>query len=197
MLKTGKIAPDFTLPLFDSGNSHLYSSSKTSVVAFYKFNCPICQFTFPFLQKIFERLQAAFSFVAIAQDAADKVISFRDTYGITIPTAMDLPPYPVSNAYRIEIVPSLFVINEDHWIEIAFESFDKKQIQKTADLLAKKSGQKSFDVFEGAAVPELRPGWNSRNAWEFLRWTAVCSAGILLAEMPMTNIEQMNFEVWS
>ena len=158
MLKTGKIAPDFSLPFFNGGKANLYSAGKTAVLAFYKFSCPICQFTFPFLQKIFEQFGESFYFVAIAQDAADKVTPFRETYGITIPTAMDLPPYPVSNAYGIEIVPSLFVIAEDHRIKMSFESFDKKQIQKTADLLAEKSGRKSFDVFEGEAVPELRPG---------------------------------------
>lgn len=158
MLKAGKVAPDFTLPFFDGGVSNLYSAGKTAVLIFYKFSCPVCQFTFPFLQKIYETYGDAFYFVAIAQDPAEKTIPFRETFGITVPTLMDLQPYPVSNTYRIETVPSIFLVNEDHKIDTSFEGFDKKQLERLSDSLAHKSGLPRIALFQGLSVPELKPG---------------------------------------
>jgi thiol-disulfide isomerase/thioredoxin len=142
MLKKGDTAP----------------GQQTGFLVFYKFSCPICQFIFPFLQKIFEAYGDVFRFTAIAQDPAEKVDAFNETYGVRIPTILDLPPYHLSNAYGIEVVPSIFIVNEDHRIELAFESFDKKQIEKSIELLAQRTGRSPIDVFHGQSVPELRPG---------------------------------------
>lgn len=159
MLKENQTAPDFTLPVFGGGNSRLYDrDGKTALVIFYKFNCPVCQLSLPFLEKIYEAYGDAFYFVAIAQDGPEKTAGFRKEYNITIPTLMDMDPYPVSIQYGLETVPSLFLIDPDNRIRLADEGFVKQGILNLADILAEKSGRTQIDVFGHAKVPDFKPG---------------------------------------
>ena len=157
LIHKGK-APDFTLPRFEGGESHFYADARDSVLIFYKFSCPVCQFTLPYLQRIYDGYGDAFYFVAIAQDGADKTAAFRKQYRITIPTLMDLSPYPTSNQYGVEVVPSIVFTDPSHEIRASFDGFVKQEILNLADALAQKSGRAQLDIFEDAVVPEIRPG---------------------------------------
>ena len=56
-LTSGKTAPDFSLTGLD-GETHSLGSllhGGPVVVAFFKISCPVCQFTFPYLQRIADR----------------------------------------------------------------------------------------------------------------------------------------------
>ena len=159
MLKPNQIAPDFTLPQLQNGESHFYGETdKRAVLVFYKFSCPTCQFTLPFLQTIYEAYGNALYFVAIAQDGPEETNQFRRDYSITIPTLMDLPPYPVSNAYQITSVPSIFLTGSDHKILYSGDGFVKQEILNLADELAEKTGLPQIDVFADIPVPEMKPG---------------------------------------
>ena len=160
MLKTNQIAPDFTLPAFGGRESGYYSSAEArmAVLVFYKFSCPTCQFTLPFLQKIFDAYGDSVYFVTIAQDDAEKTADFRKEYGITIPTLMDLPPYPVSRRYQLRDVPSIYLIDPDHTIRYSGEGFVKQEVLNLADVLAEKTGRAQIDVFGNASVPEFKAG---------------------------------------
>ena len=158
MLNEGDIAPDFTLPQFNNGPHRFYDSQQAAVLAFYKFSCPTCQFTFPFLQKIYEAYGDAFYFAAIAQDDSEKTAQFRKDFGITIPTFMDVPPYPVSNLYGLISVPAIFLIEPDRRIRYAGAAFVKQEILNLADVLAEKSGRPQIEPFANMDVPEIKPG---------------------------------------
>lgn len=157
MLLENQLAPDFELPAFDGAKSGL-REGKTSVLVFYKFSCPTCQLALPFLQKMYGAYGDAFYFVAIAQDDREKTAAFREEYGITIPTLLDLPPYPVSYSYQIVSVPSIFLIDPDRRIRYSGEGFVKQELLNLADILAQKSGRPQIDLFAGANVPEWKPG---------------------------------------
>lgn len=159
MLQEKQTAPDFTLPVLGGGDSHFYSQDdKTAVLVFYKFNCPTCQLTLPFLQKIYEAYGDAFYFVAIAQDPPDKTADFQKQYRITMPLLMDMNPYPVSRDYGLESVPSIFLVNKDRTIRYAGEGFAKQELMNLADVLAEKSGRTQIDLFAYANVPDYKPG---------------------------------------
>jgi peroxiredoxin len=157
LIHKGK-APDFRLPRFDGGESHFYDEARDSVLIFYKFSCPVCQFALPYLQRIYDAYGDAFYFVAIAQDGPDKTAVFRKEYGITIPTLMDLPPYSVSNKYGVESVPSIIFADASREIRASFDGFVKQEILNLADALAERSSRPQLDLFANEAVPELRPG---------------------------------------
>ena len=158
MLNEGQIAPDFTLPQFNNGSHRFYDSQQTAVLIFYKFSCPTCQLALPFLQKIYEAYGDGFYFVAIAQDDPEKTAQFRKDFGITIPTLMDVAPYPVSRLYGLVSVPTIFLIDPDHRIRSAGEGFVKQEILNLADVLAEKSGRPQIEVFGNEEVPEFKPG---------------------------------------
>lgn len=159
MLLENQLAPDFELPAFEGGKSGLGDAGgKTSVLVFYKFSCPTCQLALPFLQKIYDAYGDAFYFVAIAQDDREKTVVFREEYGITIPTLLDLPSYPVSRNYQIVSVPSIFLIDPDRRIRYSGEGFVKQELLNLADILAQKSGRPQIDLFAYANVPEWKPG---------------------------------------
>jgi peroxiredoxin len=159
MLQANQKAPDFKLPIFGDGQSHFYDQQgKTAVIVFYKYNCPTCQWTMPFLQKIYDAYGDAFYFVAIAQDDAEKTQGFQRDYGVTMPILLDMSPYKVSSAYGLEIVPSIFLVDPYHKISYSGEGFVKQEILNLADILAEKSGRPQIDVFENVNVPEIKPG---------------------------------------
>jgi peroxiredoxin len=160
MLEVNQTAPDFTLPLFGNGQEHFYETAaqQNSVLLFYKFSCDTSRFTFPYLQKIYERYSDSFYFRAIAQDNAEPTAQFREELGITMPTLLDVKPYPVSRAYSIHTVPSIFFVNPGRKVRLSSYGFVRQDILNLADLLAEKSGLPQLDVFESAEVPEIKPG---------------------------------------
>jgi len=158
MLDVNQIAPDFTLPALVGGELHLYAAPETSALIFYKFSCGTCRFTFPFLQRIYEAYSTTFNIMAIAQDDAEATENFRKELGVTIPTLLDLTPYPVSAAYGLETVPSIFLVDRSHKITFATYGFVKQDIMNFADILAEKTGRPQIDIFGDAEVPEIKPG---------------------------------------
>ena len=159
MLLEKQMAPEFELPAFGGGTGGLqYSQEKTSVLTFYKFSCPTCQLALPFLQKIFEAYGDAFNILAIAQDDREKTEGFRREYRIQLPTLLDLPPYPVSRAYELVSVPTIFLIDPEGGILFSGAGFSKEELLNLADILAEKSGRPQLDLFQDANVPNWKPG---------------------------------------
>lgn len=159
MLRENQIAPEFSLPAFEGGTGGLTDNNDTTtLLVFYKFSCPTCQFSLPFLQKMYEAYGDKISIIAIAQDDQEKTASFRNEYGITIRTLLDLPPYPVSRKFELQSVPSLFLIGPNRKILYAGEGFVKQEFLNLADILAEKSDRPQIDLFANTVVPEFKPG---------------------------------------
>lgn len=130
------------------------------VAAFYKISCPVCQLTFPFL----ERLHKAYgservSFLGISQDDAGDSKEFAAEYGITFPSLVDTDGYPVSNAYAITNVPSIFLIAPDGEILACVTGFDKKGLENISAEVGKHLSRPPAAVFQpGENVPDYKPG---------------------------------------
>jgi peroxiredoxin len=151
MLDVNQIAPDFL-------NFYEAAGVRNSVLVFYKFSCGTSRFTFPFLQKIYDAYGQFVYFTAIAQDNAEQTEKFREELGVTIPILLDEAPYPVSRAYGIHTVPSIFLVDPERKIRFSSYGFVKQDILNLADILAEKSGVSQIDIFESADVPEIKPG---------------------------------------
>src|SRR3982074_2938299 len=75
---------------------------------------PVCQFTFPFLQRLYERFGGDTTvFVGVSQDDAQATKRFSRQYGVTFPMLLDEKGYPASNAYGLATVPTIFLIDTD------------------------------------------------------------------------------------
>ena len=122
-LPEGTKAPDFSLPALDGGKFSLQDALQRGqvLVVFFKVSCPVCQYSFPFL----ERLHKAYgsqkvAMVGISQDDKRDTAAFLREYGVTLPALLDDPAgYVVSNAYGLTNVPSWFLIGQDGEIKIS------------------------------------------------------------------------------
>jgi len=156
-LSEGDKAPDFELQDL-SGKRHNraeISGGKPVLLAFYKVSCPTCQYTFPFLERIYRgRANGDIGMYAISQDDAESTREFDQEFGITLPTLLDTEEegYPASNAYGLAHVPSLFLVEPDGRISLAITGFDKKGMED----LGRQLGKEPFEP--GEYVPEWKSG---------------------------------------
>jgi peroxiredoxin len=159
MLDVNQIAQNAELPKLNGGSIQLYpGDGKLSLVTFYKFSCPTCQLTLPYIQKMYEAYGDAVHFRAVAQDGPEKTTEFAKQYNITMPILLDQEPYPVSRQYGLVSVPSIFLVNPDQTIRYVGEGFVKQELLNFADVLAEKSSKPQIELFGNEHVPELKPG---------------------------------------
>ncbi len=123
-VNAGQAAPEFSLKGIDGKIYSLEELRRKGPVlaAFFKISCPVCQFTFPFLQRLYERYGSDdVTFLGISQDDAKATAGFAKQYGITFPIALDEKEkgYPASNAYGLTNVPTIFLIDGDGTVSIS------------------------------------------------------------------------------
>jgi len=115
-LAVGKKAPDFTLPAMD-GKSFSLREALTHgrvVAAFFKISCPVCQFAFPFLERIYKAYGKNVTIIGVSQNTQKDTTAFIKEYGVTFPVLLDdTDSYPVSNAYGLTNVPTIFWVDPD------------------------------------------------------------------------------------
>jgi len=130
MLSPGSKAPQFSLRDLDGAPQTLTGilARGRVLLAFYKISCPVCQFAFPFLERI---VGGPLPIVAISQDDAGATRRFQKKFGVTMPTLLDSEAagYPASNAFGITHVPSLFLVETDGTISLASEGFVKSDLE--------------------------------------------------------------------
>lgn len=161
-LESGTIAPGFTLKTYTGTQNQLSALLEKGpvVLAFFKISCPVCQFTFPFLQRMQERLShAPVSIIGISQDNARDTKDFCDEYGVTFPVLLDDAGYPVSNAYGITNVPTAFLIESDGKIKMECTGFDKVSLERMTAELELQAKLPSKPLFRpDEVVPAYKPG---------------------------------------
>jgi len=126
-------------------------------LVFYKVTCPTCQMAAP----AFDRLAAASggAVLGIGQDPADRLAAFGREYGTSLRAEPDLPPYPVSDAYGIEHVPTLVVVDGDGRVADIVESWDRDGANRAGATLGALLGREPITVSEpGDGLPAFRPG---------------------------------------
>lgn len=161
-LESGALAPNFTLKSY-SGTQYQLSALLEKgpvVLAFFKISCPVCQFTFPFLQRMHERLSSrTISILGISQDDARDTKDFCEQYGASFPVLIDDSGYTVSNDYGLTNVPTVFLVEPDGKVKIESMGFDKAALEKITaalELQAKLPAKPLFRPEE--VVPAYKPG---------------------------------------
>jgi cytochrome c biogenesis protein CcmG, thiol:disulfide interchange protein DsbE len=163
-LETGVRAPEIALSLPDGRKFSLSEARKRGpvVAAFFKVNCPTCQLAFPYLERIFKAYSraGAFTMVGISQNQASDTEAFNREFGITFPVVLDESGrYPVSNAYGLTNVPSVFLISPEGEIESSTVGWSKADMEGLNRELAKISNLAPAQLFPtGQKVSEFKPG---------------------------------------
>ena len=160
----GQSAPNFALKSLEGKEFALTELVEHGpvVAAFFKISCPVCQFTFPFLERLYERYGGdGVTFLGISQDDARDTKGFAKEFGVTFPMVLDEKSkgYLVSNAYGLTNVPTVFLVDTDGTAKIVSMGFDKKRLESIAAALAERKKIAHAPLFRAnESVPELKPG---------------------------------------
>jgi peroxiredoxin len=162
-LTAGRSAPDFKLQTMDGKQFSLREALTRGpvVAAFFKISCPVCQYAFPFLERIHKAHGGKnVSIVGISQNEKKDTAAFTKEYGVTFPILLDdTNTYPVSNAYGLTNVPTIFWIAQDGEIEISSVGWERKEIEEINRKAAKIAGEGPKQLFRAdEQVPDSRPG---------------------------------------
>jgi peroxiredoxin len=146
VIEAGAMAADFSL-----GNFSLSRELKLGPVllVLFKVSCPTCQFTLPFIERLHGRGLRVWG---ISQDDEESTRELTDHLGITFPILRDAEGYPVSNAYGISSVPSMFLVEANGSVSWSLNGFHKAKLET----LGERVGGSPFR--EAERVPAMRPG---------------------------------------
>jgi len=157
------MAPEFKLPATDGKPFSLAEALQRGPVlaAFFKVSCPVCQFAFPFLERVHKAYAgSAVTVVGISQDDKRDTAAFLREYGITFPVLLDdTRSYPVSNAYGLTNVPSVFLITPEGGIEISSVGWSRQDVEAFSARLAQAAGKPAARIFPaGEDIPDFKAG---------------------------------------
>jgi peroxiredoxin len=153
-LEAGVRAPQFRLPRLDGGETSLEEivAAGPALLAFFKISCPVCQLSFPFLERLHH--PGRLPVYGISQNNARDIHDFAKRYGVTFPVMLDLESagFPVSNAYGLTNVPTLYLVERDGSIAQTIHGWNRNQMAA----LGATSGVTIFRP--GENVPEWKAG---------------------------------------
>ncbi len=158
MLEAGATAPDLELV---SLTDELFSLSRelkkgAVLLVFFKISCPTCQFTLPFLERLYQAEGAgSVRVIGVSQDEAGVTREFDRHFGLTFPMLVDSAQsnYRASNAYGITNVPSLFLVEPNGVVGWSLNGFHKAELE---ELGLRRFGHSPFEREE--RIPAMRPG---------------------------------------
>ncbi len=162
-LTVGSKAPDFELKAMDGKRFVLRDELARGpvVLAFFKASCPTCQYAFPFL----DRLERAYGhkgvrIIGVSQNEPKETGAFTKEFGVTFPVLLDdTDKYPVSNAYGLTNVPTVFWIAQDGNIEVSSVGWMKAEFEEINQKMAEVRNIPPASVFRpGDDVRDFRAG---------------------------------------
>ncbi|HEX7248740.1 MAG TPA: redoxin domain-containing protein [Actinomycetota bacterium] len=147
-LQAGDVAPSIEGVAFGDGPRGLF---------FYKVTCPTCQLAAPVMEA-FER-EFPGSVVGIGQDPMPKLERFTEEHDMGIASIEDPPPYVISDAYAIESVPTLFLVDDDGRVADSVGAWDRDGFNRVAASLARLTGADPLVVSTpDDGRPPFKPG---------------------------------------
>lgn len=162
-LSTGTKAPEFELPVLQQGTFSVQSALKEGpiVAAFFKISCPTCQYAFPYLERIHKAYAGGkVRVIGVSQDGRRDTESFAREYGLSFPLLLDdTRSYPVSNAYGLTHVPTVFFISPDGAIEFTSIGWDRRDFDELNRRVAEAAGAPRVQIFRpGEQVADYKGG---------------------------------------
>jgi peroxiredoxin len=162
MLRPGSQAPSFSLSELD-GKLRQLRLNKPALLVFFETDCPTCQLTIPYLNRLAQALDGKAEVIGVSQDgeAATRELAEQAPIKFTVVLDRDLS---ASREYDPQAVPTLFLIDGDGKIARTSVAFDKAELNAIAADMLNSIGVEPFELAgrrDGA--PETKPGCVSRH----------------------------------
>ena len=161
-VQAGGMAPNVSLSEMNGGRYVLQEALRRgpAVLAFFKITCPVCQYAFPFLERIYRAHQGKVNIVGVSQSPRRETEFFVREYGISFPVLLDEPQhYAISNSYGITNVPTIFLISEEGKVELCSVGWSRPDLEQINRRLAEAASMPEPEVFRrGEEVPERTSG---------------------------------------
>lgn len=162
-LEPGKIAPDFTVAALEGKQFSLREALDRGpvIAAFFKVSCPTCQYTFPFLERLYKAYaNRGVTLVGISQNDKRDTAAFAREYGITFPLLLDdARTYPASNAYGLTTVPTIFWIAPEGEIEMSSVGWVRSDFEQLNHRIAELAQVAQAPMFRaGEDIHDFRAG---------------------------------------
>ena len=160
-LEIGTAAPPFRLEDLDGKTHSLDDISKGEqlLLVFYHSECPTCGLSMPFIGNLARGVRSdRIKIWGVSQDASNETVKFARAKGLEMPIHIDADPYPVSQAYGLTNVPTLFLIDSGGTILDQCVGFTRDDFIRLARAVAKQGGVAAPDIFAGQEVPAMAYG---------------------------------------
>jgi peroxiredoxin len=161
-LSPGAVAPQWTLKDLTGKSVSLADVliNGPALLVFFKTNCPTCQLTMPFIQRLSEMYGALnLPILAVSQNRPSNTREFMHHFGIKLPMLIDDDGYSASKAYGLTNVPTIFWVNPDGKIHFSSSGFCKDDLEKISAEVALATGNAAKPLFRpGEVVPSYKPG---------------------------------------
>lgn len=132
-LNVGRKAPEFSLKTVDGSTFSLKEALAGGpvVLAFFKVSCPVCQYAFPFIERLHQSLRGTdVKVIGVSEDGAKETRAFMRELGVNFNIALDEEKdhYAVSAAYGLTNVPTVFEIAQDGTIESSIVGWSRDEL---------------------------------------------------------------------
>jgi peroxiredoxin len=146
--------------LLDESGKPSAAEDGETLYAVFKTTCPVCEMTWPFLERIRQVAEGGkLRVLAVSQDNAAKTKAFSERTGARLDTRYDPEPWKASDALGMTTVPTLFRVSPDGTIAETVEGFDRKALEGLARRAASLAGKPPAELFRpGDNVPAYKPG---------------------------------------
>lgn len=160
-LTAGTAAPTITLSDAHGRNVNLADLLQRGpvVLAFFKVSCPVCQYAFPFLERLHKAYPDA-AIYGVSQNPLKDTERFCREFGVTFPVLLDDPKrYAASNAFGLTNVPSIFYISPDGTIEVSTVGWSRHDVEEIGRRLAFERKHEPKALFRGnEEIADFRAG---------------------------------------
>jgi peroxiredoxin len=162
-LAAGTKSPEFELKSLDGKQFSLNDqlAQGAVVLVFFKVSCPTCQYALPFYERLYNAYRdKGVTLVGVSQNEAKDTAAFNKEFGISFPVLLDdTHTYPVSNAYGLTNVPTIFWIAQDGEIEVSSVGWLKADFEEINRRMAEAGKIAPAVVFKpGEDVRDFRAG---------------------------------------
>jgi thiol-disulfide isomerase/thioredoxin len=132
--------------------------ARPTLLWFYKVTCSTSQLAAPKAEALAEAYPG--SVVGVGEDPPEALEAFSDQYGTpALRSVPDLEPFLASDAYDIESVPTMFLVDAEGKIDDVVQSWDREGYNRVSVRLAELTGAEYVEISnESDGLPAFKPG---------------------------------------